>query len=413
VTLERPPTPSERRCPGCRRPIDPPVLRFGDIPQATVFPRPEDPPSVDPGWPLDVHLCGACGLVHLDPAAPDEPDPPELTGLSGWSSTLTEHARQRAIDLIRWFDLRPASTVVERSSHGNHAPAAFTDRGFSVVEAATGPAAESLRSRGLRVIESIDILPESSVDLVLDDYALAHERDPVAVLRGLATRLAPGGIVCIEFDELGSVVRGTQYDAFRHGHHLYLSAASLAELAGRAGLRLISFVETPVHGGAAMAMLARDDDVRRIDPSGPEAVARAVDAGLAERATYADMARRMAGLRNDLLDHLQTARSDGRRVIGYGAPSRAVTLVNHVGITPDLVEYTVDRSPAKHGRSIPGARIPINPVERLDQDRPAELLVLAWPLIDEIKARLPWPDNGRTRLLRPLPRVELLDAGDQ
>jgi hypothetical protein len=401
------------RCPGCQRSPGPAALSLGEVPQATVFPWPDDPSSVDTRWPLDIRVCDACGLVHLVAAAPDEPEAPGLSGLAALSTTLGAHVRDRARTLAERHRLGPGSTVLERSSHGNHAPAAFEELGVSVVESATGAVATRLRATGSTVVETLEDLPPASVDLVIDDYALAHDRDPVPVLRALASRLAPGGSVCVEFDDLATIVEGCQFDAFRHGHHLYLSASSLADLGRRAGLRLLSVEATGVHGGAAIATLAREDDRRSVEPSARSAIARAVAGRLAERSTYADLGQRIDRLRTELRAHLESTRAAGRRVLAYGAPSRSVTLTNVVGLTPDLVEFTVDRSTAKHGRTVPGVRLPIRPVEDLEADLPDELLLLAWPLIDEVRRQLAWLADGRTRILRPLPRVELVAAASR
>ncbi len=75
-------------------------------------------------------------------------------------------------------------------------------------------------------------------------------------------------------------------------------------------------------------------------------------------------------------------RQAGRRVVGYGAPGKANTLLNHCGIKADLIEYLVDRNPYKHGRFTPGARIPIHPPERLLEDRPDVIVILPWNLRD-------------------------------
>ena len=53
------------------------------------------------------------------------------------------------------------------------------------------------------------------------------------------------------------------------------------------------------------------------------------------------------------------ARAGGKRIAGYGAPGKGNTLLNYCGIRSDFVEYTVDRNPYKHGRFLPGTRIPI------------------------------------------------------
>ena len=72
----------------------------------------------------------------------------------------------------------------------------------------------------------------------------------------------------------------------------------------------------------------------------------------------------------------------GKTVVGYGAPGKGNTLLNHCGIRPDLLAYTVDRNPYKHGRFTPGTRIPILPPEQIAADRPDYVLVLPWNLRD-------------------------------
>ena len=54
---------------------------------------------------------------------------------------------------------------------------------------------------------------------------------------------------------------------------------------------------------------------------------------------------------------------------GYGAPGKGNTLLNHCGIRSDLLSYTVDRSPVKQGKFLPGTHIPIYPPERLARDQ--------------------------------------------
>jgi hypothetical protein len=89
-----------------------------------------------------------------------------------------------------------------------------------------------------------------------------------------------------------------------------------------------------------------------------------------------------------VLAFLIAERRAGRRVIGYGAPGKANTLLNYCGIRSDLLEFTVDRNPYKHGRFTPGMRIPIREPDRLLAARPDIIWILPWNLRDEIAAQL-------------------------
>ncbi len=93
-------------------------------------------------------------------------------------------------------------------------------------------------------------------------------------------------------------------------------------------------------------------------------------------------------MKTGLLEFLIDARRAGRRVAAYGAPAKGNTLLSYCGVGPELVEYTVDRSPAKQGRLLPGSRIPVHAPERLRAERPDDILILPWNLRDEIAAQL-------------------------
>ena len=111
-----------------------------------------------------------------------------------------------------------------------------------------------------------------------------------------------------------------------------------------------------------------------------------------------------------LLELLIGLRREGKQVVGYGAPGKGNTLLNYCGIRTDLLDYTVDRNPYKHGLFTPGTHIPILPPETIAETRPDYVVVLPWNLIDEIASQLAYvarvgrpahrPDPARDRARR-------------
>ncbi|HSK26138.1 MAG TPA: hypothetical protein VK894_04430, partial [Jiangellales bacterium] len=85
---------------------------------------------------------------------------------------------------------------------------------------------------------------------------------------------------------------------------------------------------------------------------------------------------------------LTDLRRSGRTVLAYGAPSKAAVLLGAAGITTDLLPFTVDASPAKHGRRIPGCGVPVRPVDELRAARPDVVLLLTWDIAEEVVADL-------------------------
>jgi hypothetical protein len=95
-----------------------------------------------------------------------------------------------------------------------------------------------------------------------------------------------------------------------------------------------------------------------------------------------------------LRELLASAADRGVAVAAYGAPSKAAVLLALAGVDATLLPYTVDLAPAKHGRRIPGAFVPIRPVEMLVDDSPDEVVVLTWDIADEVIRQLKGMASG-------------------
>ena len=116
-------------------------------------------------------------------------------------------------------------------------------------------------------------------------------------------------------------------------------------------------------------------------------------------------------MRNDLLEFLIGCSRRGETVVAYGAPGKGNTLLNHCGIRSDLVRFSVDRNPFKHGRFLPGTHIPIRPVEELAPARPDYVLIMPWNLREEICAQLaPVVGDWGGRLVVALPHLEVIEV---
>jgi hypothetical protein len=135
-----------------------------------------------------------------------------------------------------------------------------------------------------------------------------------------------------------------------------------------------------------------------------------VAAGLHTVAGHDGFAPAELKIKSDLLGFLLDAAARGRTVAGYGAPGKGNTLLNHCGIRSDLLSYTVDRSPVKQGKFLPGTHIPIYAPERLAETKPDYVLILPWNLRDEISRQLSCVASWGGKLVVPIPELEILSA---
>ena len=69
--------------------------------------------------------------------------------------------------------------------------------------------------------------------------------------------------------------------------------------------------------------------------------------------------------------------------MGYGAPAKATTALNYFNINKEI-ECIVEDNSLKHGKYVPGVKIPIVSKDKVKENNPA-VLVLAWNFFEEIK----------------------------
>ena len=113
-------------------------------------------------------------------------------------------------------------------------------------------------------------------------------------------------------------------------------------------------------------------------------------------------------VKTSLLRFLIDARVDGKRVAAYGAPAKGNTLLNYCGVGPELVEFTVDRSPHKQGMLLPGTRIPIRAPEAILETKPDYVLILPWNLQQEITTQMDAVRGWGGRFVVPIPTTRIL-----
>src|SRR6185437_901579 len=163
------------------------------------------------------------------------------------------------------------------------------------------------------------------------------------------------------------------------------------------------------HGGSLRVFACHAaNPARPVQPAVAALVMQERDFGLDRLDTYAGFTAKVARTKRNLLRFLIDAREAGKTVAGYGAPGKGNTLLNYCGIRSDLLDYTVDRNPYKHGKFLPGTRIPIHPPERIAETRPDCVLILPWNLKDEIMRQLAYIRDWGGRFIVPIPEPEVV-----
>jgi hypothetical protein len=371
-------------------------------------------------YPLHVRVCEECLLVQLPAYVPGEDIFSDYAYFSSFSDSWVAHAKRYAEDMIAQLGLTPDSLVTEVASNDGYLLQHFHAAGIPVlgVEPAAN-VAEAARAKGIRTVVQF-LGPDTGTaiaaeygraDLVAANNVFAHVPDIRGFAAGLRALVKDSGLVTMEFPHLLRLIERRQYDTIYHEHFSYLSLLTSSSVLATAGLSVIDVDELRTHGGS-LRVYARPRENGAEPSARVKAVLAAEEAaGLHTVAGHEGFAPAVLTIKSDLLGFLLTAAREGWSVAGYGAPGKGNTLLNHCGIRSDLLPYTVDRSPVKQGKFLPGTHIPIYPPERLSETKPDYILVLPWNLREEISRQLSYAGSWGGKLVFPIPELEIFSAG--
>ena len=367
-------------------------------------------------YPLHVRVCENCLLVQLPAYVAPEDVFSDYAYFSSYSDSWVAHAR-RFVDLAAArLGLNAESFVVEVASNDGYLlqhTAARGIRSLGIEPAAN--IAEVARDRGIDT--EVMFLGEQTgrdvasrhgqADLVVANNVFAHVPDIVDFSKGLRALVSDRGRISIEIPHLLRLIEGNEYDTIYHEHYSYLTLLTATRVLATADLKVVDIEELPTHGGSMRIWSAPAGIDTEVSPSVARVLADEATAGLDTVEGHDGFARQVAVARNDFVEFLISCQRTGVRVAGYGAPGKGNTLLNHCGIRADLMAFTVDRNPHKHGMFLPGTHIPIHPVERLAEERPDYVVIMPWNLRDEITAQLAYIRDWGGRFVVSLPKLEV------
>lgn len=365
-------------------------------------------------YPLHLRLCEDCLLLQIPALITPEETFTEYAYYSSYSDSWVQHAKAFVDQATKRLALGPDSFVVEVASNDGyllqHAvargiPCLGIEPSLNVSAAATSrgvpTVSEFLNQKLARRVRA----QHGPANLVVANNVYAHIPDLRGFTQSLRGLLADDGWLSIEVHHALNLVCLGQFDTIYHEHFQYYTVFSAQNALASAGLAVVDVELLATHGGS-IRLWARPIEVAGPPTERVDKILRIEEAaGLHRPDAYLQLRHRTEKIRHDLLRFLLQCRAEGKRVVGYGAPGKGNTLLNYCGIRTDLLEYTVDRNPYKHGHFTPGTRIPIHDPELIAKDRPDVVLVLPWNLETELTDQLSYVAEWGGQIVYPLPSL--------
>lgn len=405
-------------CRACGAPLARTFVDLGMMPLAQNFLRADQLDDMEPFYPLHAYICEQCLLVQLKEYVSPREIFTEYAYFSSYSDSWLKHAQQYCEQMTARWGLNSESQVVEIASNDGYLLQYFLQAGIPVlgVEPAGNVAAAAV-DRGVPTVNAFFntetaralVADGTRADLLVGNNVLAHVPAVNDLAAGMALLLADQGVITMEFPHLARLMDENQFDTIYHEHFSYFMLSTAQAIFARQGLTIFDVEQLPTHGGSLRIYACHAGDASHpVLPAATELLNWEASQGYDRLETYLSFTKRVERTKRQLLSFLMRAREEGRTVAGYGAPAKANTLLNYCGVRTDLLDYTTDRSPHKHGKFLPGTHIPVYSVDEIAARRPDYVLILPWNLRTEIMHQLASVREWGAKFVVPIPELTIL-----
>jgi hypothetical protein len=394
------------------------ILDLGRTALVNDFLQPEDVAGYTTSLPLRVVLCPDCSLVQLAETVDPKILYSHYAYVTSTSKTMDTHLNKMMTHLLSTARLGAGSKVLEIASNTGVFLKKFKEQGCEVlgVEPAGNIADVALataiptRKEFFNAATASKLKTEwGAADLILGRHVFAHIDDLRDLVAGLEAMSHPDTLIAFEVPYLVDFFEHTEYDTIYHEHLSYISVRSIEALVKDSSLMLSRVDHYPIHGGSILFHLRHRSSKARPHASVAQALQNEKQLRLAEPATWEMFAQRVNHIRTELPALIRKLKSQGKRIIGYGASAKGNTLLNTCSLGIKELDYIIDNTPFKQNKIAPGSWLPIRPPERLLQDQPDYALLLAWNFAPEIIKRETEFQKRGGRFIVPIPEPKIVE----
>ena len=368
-------------------------------------------------YPLRMVRCIGCGLAQIDHVVPAEVVfHPEYPYRSGITPTLAKNLQSTATTVVDRYGLKAGDLAMDIGSNDGTLLKGFKSRGVRVLGVEATNIARIANADGIETIQSF--FNEATARQIVKSHGyasaitatnmFAHVAGLGEFLRGIATVLKDGGVFVSESHYLLNILETVQYDSIYHEHLKYYALRPLMRLFSYYGFTVTDAELIPNYGGSIRVYATKGTNL----PSSEGLARLLVEEDNAQVTTAAPFDRfrdAVHACKIDLQKLLADLRHRGLKVPGIGCPGRSSTLINYVGIDPDVMPYIAEQSTSlKLGMFLPGKHIPIVDEKRLFEEQPEYALMLSWhyaePIIAGLRRR-----GLKSKIIMPMPTVRIIE----
>ena len=372
----------------------------------------------EPVYPLDLYFCEACHHIQLGHVV--EPKilyQKNYSYVSATSAYFVNHLKHYAKDMVERFDLKPGDLAVDIGSNDGTCLSFFKDKGMKVV--GVDPAteiAEKATENGIDTIAdffgyrlAVELRKKyGTAKYITSHNACAHIDNLFDVVKGVEHWLDADGVFVLEVGYFVDVYSNTWFDTVYHEHVDYHTVAPFEKLFNRVGMELISVERISPQGGSIRVMAQKKGGIIKRDDSVDELIALEAKLGLDKAETLHNLNHKISQVRDKLHNLIHSLKADGKSIAGFGAPTKATTLMAHFGLDATVLDFIVDDNPLKQGLFTPITHIPVLSADALYKMKPDYVLILAWNFAEPIMQMHKKYSEQVGQFILPMPNPEIV-----
>jgi hypothetical protein len=393
------------------------VIFLGFLPPVNTMRKIGEQPHEQPSYPANVLVCNECSLVQLGLVVS-----PKILFSSQYlyTSSTTKILRENFAELYQesssLIELKKEDLIVDIGSNDGNLLSNFKDN-HKVLGVTPEKIGEIAIGRGIPTI--IDYFNGGVVEKIKAEYGnakiitatnvFAHIGNINEILENIISLLVEDGVFISESHYLLKVLETLQYDTVYHEHLRYYSLHSLKYLLNKHNLEVFHAKEIPTHGGSIRVYAAKEGKYEIKSSVGE--ILEKEQKELSNKKNLQDFKKRVVISKLELHSLLLNLKKEGKRVYGVGAPSRASTLINYVGIDDGIMDCVLEiKGSHKIGKYIPGTLIPVLDESKLYEDQPEYVLMLSWHIAEELAPKIKKKGyKGDFIIPLPVPHILHLD----
>ena len=308
---------------------------------------------------------------------------------SSTSGIFREHFIKASKKYIKDLRLnKKKSYIIDVGSNDGVALKPFLDQGFKKI-LGIEPAKNLAKLANKNKIKTFNgFLDKKNIkkikkgaDLILASNVFAHSDKLQEMAECMFQLLSKKGTIIIEVQYLMNTLKDLTFDNIYHEHYNYWSLTSLTNFFKKFDSTIFRSEKVDTHGGSIRIYIKKDKKTK-VEKSVKQMLKEEEEFGIKNFKTYRKFGEKVYEIRKNVRKNFKKLKENSKLVIGYGAPAKATTALNFFGISKEI-DFIVEDNKLKHGRFIPGVKIPIKKKSEI-KNKKNTLIILAWNFYKDI-----------------------------